>query len=71
MDSLRNILGGFGIVPLCLLLLGLLWGSKWSKAMIIVGAVFGLANLLWAQREVSAVVDVSGDPVITYPGSGL
>lgn len=71
MNSIKNIIGTFGLVPLTLLLLGLFWGSKWSKALVIVGAVYGLANVLWSQREVSAVVDVTGDPVITYPGSGL
>jgi hypothetical protein len=69
--NLKNIIGTFGLVPLVLLLLGIFWGSKWSKALLIIGAVYGLANLLWAQREVTAVVDVSGDPVITYPGAGL
>ena len=65
MNSLRETLGAFGILPLLLVALGLFWASRWSKALLVIGAVLGLAGILFAKREISATV-TAGDAVITY-----
>lgn len=69
MDDVRKAVTSFGLVPLALLVLGLFVSSKYSKALVVIGALWGLANALFAVREVHATVDVSGDPVISYPSA--
>lgn len=70
MGSIRQLISAFGVVPLALLLLGLLWGSKYSKALMIVGVVYGLANVLFSVRQVNATVE-AGEASITYQGAHL
>jgi len=69
MDDVRKAIASFGLAPLLLLVLGLFVSSKYSKALVVLGALWGLANALFAVREVHATVDATGDPVISYPGA--
>lgn len=62
------MVAAFGWVPLLLVVFGLVMPSKYSKAAIIVGGLWGLGQALFAVREVSATV-TAGDPTITYHSS--
>lgn len=68
--GVRDLVKGFGTVALVLVAVGLFLPSRWARTALVIGVVWGLANVLLAAREVSATVDVSGDPVITYPTTG-
>lgn len=58
-------LSTFGIGALVLVLLGLFVKSKYSKALLVVGGLWGLANVLFEIRKVDATVTAE-DPTITY-----
>lgn len=65
MDDFRKMLASFGLVPALLLVVGLLVKSKYSKPLMIVGGLWGLANALFAVRQVNATV-IAEEPTITY-----
>jgi hypothetical protein len=58
----------FGWLPALLVIAGLVMPSKYSKALMIVGGLWGLANALFAVREVSATV-TAGEASLTYPSA--
>lgn len=68
MNQLRGAVIAFGIVPAMLVVCGLLLPSKYSKTMIVIGALWGVASALFAVREVHATV-TAGEPEITYSGA--
>lgn len=68
MSQLRAAAAAFGWLPALLVVAGLVLPSKYSKAAMIVGGLWGLANALFAVREVSATV-TAGEPTITYHSS--
>lgn len=65
MTQFRTAVVAFGILPALLVVAGLALPSKYSKALMIVGGLWGLANALFSVREVSATV-TAGEPTITY-----
>jgi len=67
-SQLRAAIASFGWLPALLLIAGLALPSKYSKALMIIGGVWGLANVLFAVREVHATV-TAGEPEITYSGA--
>jgi hypothetical protein len=55
----------FGVVPLILLAVGLFWrNARYSRALLILGGLWGLANVLFEIREVHATVTAE-DPIIS------
>lgn len=69
LSGIRGALVTIGVVPLVLIALGLFGKTKWSKPLLIVGALWAIASVLFAVREVSATVTAE-DPTITYKGIG-
>jgi hypothetical protein len=68
MTEFRKAVVAFGWLPALLVIAGLVMPSKYSKALMVVGGLWGLANALFAVREVSATV-TAGEPTITYRSS--
>jgi flagellar biosynthesis regulator FlbT len=67
-SQLRAAVAAFGWLPALLVIAGVVMPSKYSKALMVIGGLWGLANALFAVREVSATV-TAGEPTITYRSS--
>jgi hypothetical protein len=65
LSEFRKAVVAFGLVPAVLVVIGLLVPSKYSKALMVIGALWGVANALFAVREVTATVTAE-EPTITY-----
>lgn len=65
MNTLRQVVASFGVVPVALVVLGLLVTSKYSRLLVVIGALWGLSQVLFAVRKVDATV-TAGEPEITY-----
>lgn len=70
MNTIRDTAAAFGLIPLLLIGLGFFRVTKHAHAFLVVGVIWGLANVLYAKREINATV-TAGDATITYPGGGL
>lgn len=67
METLRKTVATFGVVPVALVVLGLLVTSKYSKLLVVVGALWGLSQVLYSVRKVDVTATVTAeDPEITY-----
>lgn len=67
MDSVRKVVSTFGVVPVALVVLGLFVTSKYSKLLVVVGALWGLSQVLFAVRKVDVTATVTAEePTITY-----
>jgi len=66
-DDIRKQVSAVGIGPLALVAAGLAW-KKFRAPLLAAGVVWGLANVLYAKREVTATVTAE-EPTITYHAS--
>lgn len=70
MNQVRQVVVSFGLLPAVLVVVGLLVPSKYSKALMIIGGLWGIANALFAVRQVNVTATVTAEePTITYRSS--
>ena len=53
LDKVRGAVIAIGVVPLLLIALGLFLKGRYAKPLLIVGAGWAIATLLFSMREVS------------------